>query len=114
MGRKQADTLTSSGTSGKSKQTVTFPDITKLLGELSDRLKERYRFDVFAPASINYGVLLNYRQHWQPQSYQVGDLVSTIPLTPQQTRKLTTKTLVKRTRNVKEIQDSLRTGKDES
>ena len=109
-----ANTLVSSGASGQSSQPVTFPDITKLLGELSDRLKERYRFDVFAPASINYGVLLNYRQHWQPQSYQVGDLVSTIPLAPQETRKFTTKTVVKRTRSVKEIQDSLRSGKDES
>lgn len=108
-----ANTLISNGTSGQPTP-VTFPDITKLLGELSDRLKERYRFDVFAPASINYGVLLNYRQHWQPQSYQVGDLVSTIPLAPQETRKFTTKTVVKKTRNVKEIQDSLRSGKDES
>jgi hypothetical protein len=108
-----ANTLISSGTSGQPTP-VTFPDITKLLGELSDRLKERYRFDVFAPASINYGVLLNYRQHWQPQSYQVGDLVSTIPLAPQETRKFTTKTVVKKTRSVKEIQDSLRSGKDES
>jgi hypothetical protein len=108
-----ANTLISSGTSGQPTP-VTFPDITKLLGELSGRLKERYRFDVFAPASINYGVLLNYRQHWQPQSYQVGDLVSTIPLAPQETRKFTTKTVVKKTRSVKEIQDSLRSGKDES
>ena len=105
--------LLQSTSSGPSQQ-VTFPDITKLLGELSDRLKERYRFDVFAPASINYGVLLNYRQHWQPQSYQVGDLVSTIPLAPQETRKFTTKTVVKKTRSVKEIQDSLRSSKDES
>jgi len=109
-----AETLMLGGTSNQSSQPVTFPDITKLLGELSDRMKERYRFDVFAPASINYGVLLNYRQHWQPQSYQVGDLVSTIPLAPQETRKFTTKTVVKKTRSVKEIQDSLRSGKDES
>ena len=93
---------------------VTFPDLSKLLKELDASLKEKYRFDVFAPASINYGLLLNYRQHWQPQSYQVGNLVSTIPLAPQETRRYTTKTVVKRTRNVKEISDSLRSGKDES
>ena len=93
---------------------VTFPDLSKLLTELDGLLKEKYRFDVFAPASINYGLLLNYRQHWQPQSYQVGNLVSTIPLAPQETRRYTTKTVVKRTRNVKEISDSLRSGKDES
>ncbi len=93
---------------------VTFPDITKLLAELDTMLKERYRFDVFAPASINYGLLLNYRQHWVPQSYQVGNLVTTIPLAPQETRRYTTKTVVKKTRNIKEIEDSLHSGKDES
>src|SRR6267143_413700 len=77
-------------------------------------LKEAYRFDIFAPSSINYGLLLNYRKHWQPQSYQVGNLVSTIPLAPQETRRFTTKTVVKKTRNVKEIDDSVRSGKDES
>ena len=89
-------------------------DITKLLTQLDAALKERYRFDVFAPASINYGLLLNYRQRWQPQSYQVGNLVSTIPLAPQETRRYTTKTVIKKTRNIKEIDESLRTGKDES
>ena len=97
-----------------SSQTITFPDLAKLLQSLDGMLKETYRFDVFAPDSINYGLLLNYRQHWQPQSYQVGNLVSTIPLAPQETRRYTTKTVIKKTRNVKEIDDSLRSGKDES
>jgi len=93
---------------------ITFPDLKELLMTLDAMLKETYRFDVFAPASINYGLLLNYRQHWQPQSYQVGNLVSTIPLAPQETRRYTTKSVIKRTRNVKEIDDSVRSGKDES
>ncbi len=93
---------------------VTFPEITGLLMSLSGLLQERYRFDVFAPASINYGLLLNYRQHWVPQSYQVGNLVSTIPLAPQETRRYTTKTVVKKTRSQKEIDDGLRSGKDET
>ena len=59
--------------------------------------------------------LLNYRQHWQPQSYQVGNLVSTIPLAPQEVRRYTTKrVVVKPSRKVKEINDDLRSGKDES
>jgi hypothetical protein len=91
-----------------------FLDLPKLLDALDKMLKEPYRFDVFAPASINYGLLLNYRQHWKPQSYQVGNLVSTIPLAPQETRRFTTKTVIKKTRNVKEIDDSLRTGKSET
>jgi hypothetical protein len=94
--------------------TPTFPDLATLLNKVNAILKERYRFDVFAPASINYGVLLNYRQHWQPQSYQVGNLVSTIPLAPQETRRYTTKSVVKKTRNVKEISNALRSKKDDS
>jgi len=89
-------------------------ELIDLLEKLDAMLKEHYRFDVFAPASINYGLLLNYRQHWVPQSYQVGNLVTTIPLAPQETRRYTTKTVVKKTRSVKEIEDSLRSGKDEA
>ncbi len=91
-----------------------FTELKNLITELDLMLKEPYRFDVFAPGSINYGVLFNYRQRWQPQSYQVGNLVTSIPLAPQETRRYTTKTVVKKTRSVKEIEDSLRTGKDES
>jgi hypothetical protein len=91
----------------------TFPEVTELFEALSDMLKERYRFDVFAPASINYGLVLNYRQHWKPQSYQVGNLASTIPLAPQETRKYTTKTVVKKARNAKELDESLRSGKED-
>jgi hypothetical protein len=93
---------------------VTFQQLTDLINELDQMLREPYRFDVFAPNSINYGLLLNYRQRWQPQSYQVGNLVSSIPLAPQETRRYTTKSVVKKTRSVKEIEDSLRSGKDES
>src|SRR5262249_40202932 len=99
--------------SGPMEQSVTVRDIATLLKELDKMLKERYRFDVFAPASINYGLLLNYRQHWKPQSYQVGNLVKTIPLAPQEARRYTTKTVVKKTRNVKEIEEALRNRKDE-
>ncbi len=95
-------------------QAAKFTDLKNLLNSLDGMLKEPYRFDVFAPDSINYGLLLNYRQHWQPQSYQVGNLVSTIPLAPQETRRYTTKTVIKKTRNVKEIDDAIRSGKDES
>jgi len=97
-----------------SMQDIKFTDLKKLLTSLDGMLKETYRFDVFAPDSINYGLLLNYRQRWRPQSYQVGNLVSTIPLAPQETRRYTTKTVIKKTRNVKEIDDSVRSGKDES
>lgn len=101
-------------TSGSSDPDVNFEDLKNLLRELDAILAERYHFDVFAPDSINFGLLLNYRQRWEPQSYQVGNLVSTIPLAPQETRRYTTKTVVKRSRSTKEINDSVRTGKNDS
>ena len=91
-----------------------FPELETLFNKLSNMLKERYSFDVFAPASINYGLLLNYRQKWHPQSYQVGSLVKTIPLGPGETRKYTTKTVVKKSRNAKELNESLRSDKEDS
>jgi hypothetical protein len=91
-----------------------FPELETLFSRLSNMLKERYRFDVFAPASINYGLLLNYRQRWQPQSYQVGNLVKTIPLGPGETRKYTSKTVVKKSRHAKELNESLRSNKEDS
>jgi hypothetical protein len=90
---------------------LNFPEVETLFKELSDMLKERYRFDVFAPASINYGLLLNYRQKWEPQSYQVGNLAATIPLAPGETRKYATKKVVKKSRNAKELNDSLYSNK---
>lgn len=90
-----------------------FPEIKTLFFNLSEMLKERYQFDIFAPASINYGLLLNYRQKWVPQSYQVGDLVKTITLGAGEIKKYTTKTVVKKARNAKELDESLRSNKED-
>ena len=104
----------SPGNSAPSAATVLdFPELETLFNKLSGMLKERYSFDVFAPASINYGLLLNYRQKWTPQSYQVGSLVKTIPLGPGETRKYTTKTVVKKSRSAKELNESLRSNKED-
>jgi hypothetical protein len=94
-------------------QTASTPQVAELLTELEQMLREKYVFDIFAPNSINYGLLINYRQHWKPISYQVGNLVSTIPLAPQEVRKYTTKSIVKKTRNIKEMNDSLHATKSE-
>ena len=62
-----------------------FLDLNQLLQSLDAMLKEKYCFDVFAPDSINYGLVLNYRQHWQPQrSSSGGKFWSPLaPLAPQ-------------------------------
>src|SRR5438128_7164942 len=88
--------------------------LTQLLTELETRLAERYAFDVFAQNSINFGIMVTYRQTWEPQQYQVGDLVSTIPLAPKEIRRYTTRVLTKKTRAVKEIEDNLQNRKTET
>jgi hypothetical protein len=88
--------------------------LSRLLDEIALRLKERYAFAVFAKDSVNFGILITYRQTWTPESYQVGDLVSTLPLAPRETRRYTTKRVVKKTRAVKEVEDALRTTRTES
>jgi hypothetical protein len=88
--------------------------LEQLLRELDRRLTERYAFDVFAANSINFGIMVTYRQAWEPVQYQVGDLVSTIPLAPKEIRRYTTRAVTKKSRAVKEIEDSLQTRKSES
>jgi hypothetical protein len=88
--------------------------LSQLLSQLEKRLSERHAFDVFAKNSINFGILVTYRQTWVPHNYQVGDLVSTIPLAPKEIRRYTTKKVTKKTRAVKELEDNLQTRKTES
>src|SRR6059058_832511 len=85
-----------------------------LLRTLDKLLTERYAFDVFAKDSINLGIMVTYRQTWEPQNYQVGDLVSTIPLAPKEVRRYTTRVVTKKTRAVKEIDNSLQIRKNDS
>lgn len=90
------------------------PPPPELLRQIETLLNERYAFEIFAPGSVNFGILVSYRQQWSPVNYQVGDLVRTITLTPKETRKVTTKRVVKKERNVKEMENSLRVRKDEA
>lgn len=75
---------------------------------------EPYAFDVFAPNSVNFGLLTTYRQEWTPLNFQVGDLVSTVPLAPKETRRYTVKSVVKKSRNRKESENALRIRKQDS
>lgn len=85
-----------------------------LLTQLEKLLSERYAFDVFARNSVNFGILVTYRQTWKPEQYQVGDLVSTIPLAPKEIRRYTTRSVTKKSRAVKELEDNLQTRKTEA
>ena len=83
--------------------------LEKLLTDLDAMLRQPYAFDVFAPGSVNFGVLTTYRQTWRSQSYQVGDLVATMPLAPKEVQRYTTRRVEKRSRARKEVDDNLRT-----
>ena len=86
----------------------------ELMLEIDRRLGERYKFDIFAPNSTNYGIMLTYRQAWTPKNYQVGDLVSTIPLAPKEVRRYSKKRIVKKSRSQKELEDAQSTRSSES
>ncbi len=85
-----------------------------LLDKLEKKLAERYAFDVFKPGAINFGVMITYRQKWEPQRYQVADLVKTIPLAPKEVRRYTTRAVTKKTRADKELEDNVTTQRSES
>jgi hypothetical protein len=88
--------------------------LAALLGQMDKLLSDRrYVFDVFAANTVNFGLLLTYRQTWVPQQYQVGDLVKTIPLAPREVMRYTTRTVTKKTRATKELEDNVQTLKDE-
>jgi hypothetical protein len=89
-----------------------------IIDELRRRRSEAYPFRYFAASprsrSVNFGLMVTYRQKWAPVSYQVGELVSTIPLAPMEIRKFSRKTVVKRTRLQKEIESNLISRRTES
>jgi hypothetical protein len=87
--------------------------IYTLLDSLDKILEHPYAFHVFVPNSINFGIQITYRQKWEPKKYQVGELVSTIPLAPKEVRRYTTRRVSKKTRNIKELEDALRTQRSE-
>src|SRR5690348_9915133 len=98
-----ADATASNPLGGSSRLAALLAQMDKLL---SDR---RYVFDIFAKNTINFGLLLTYRQTWVPQQYQVGDLVKTIPLAPREVMRYTTRTVIKKTRATKELEDNVQT-----
>jgi hypothetical protein len=81
--------------------------LSKLILEIGRAVNEPYAFDVFAPDSFNYGLMITYRQQWEPGEYQAGDLAATIPLAPGETRKYSKKRIVKKSRAEREIEKSM-------
>lgn len=88
--------------------------LSRLIGEIGEYLSEPYAFDIFAPDSYNFGLLITYRQKWTPGPYQAGNLVATIPLAPGEIRKYSKRKVVKTSRAEKEIEKSMSTRSQQS
>jgi len=80
--------------------------VGRLLRDIAARLAEPYQFDIFAPDSYNFGVVFTYRQCWKPLTYQVGSLVSSMPLAPGEKRSFTKRRTVKESSARKDVRGS--------
>ena len=88
--------------------------IRDLVDQLQERLASAYKFDVFAPNSVNYGVVFTFRQKWEPANYQAGRLISSLPLAPKEVRRYSTKRVVTKSKNEKFLDDREFSGRNES
>jgi hypothetical protein len=92
---------------------VRLDDLHANLQALQRRFREPYSFTIFAAGpkarSINFGLLVTYRQQWSPLGYQAGPLLKTIPLAPKEVRRYSKKHVTKRTRTRKEVTRALQT-----
>ena len=84
----------------KLEEPESFDQFHQNLRALDRAIKEPYRFSIYAAneseRSVNFGVVATYRQKWEPVSYQVGELVKTVPLAPKEIRRFTKKVAVRR------------------
>lgn len=79
-----------------------------------EQASEGYPFTVFAAGSVNFGLLVTYRQRWDPVSYQVGRLAKTITLAPKETVSFTTRQVVKLSMSQKQINSAQQMRKDDA
>lgn len=93
------------------------PPNPSLIQKLRDILKGKYAFTAFGAdannKAINFGLVVTYRQRWEPVSYQVGELHKTITLAPGESRKYSRKTKLTRKRAEKEVEKNSSILKDE-
>jgi hypothetical protein len=98
--------------------TDTFDQFHPNLAALAQAMKEPYRFSIYAAnnveRSVNFGIVATYRQRWEPVSYQVGELVKTVPLCPKEVRRFTKKVAIRKSRAEKEVENSLQSRKTET
>ncbi|MGI8425449.1 MAG: hypothetical protein ACR2M4_02405 [Actinomycetota bacterium] len=79
-----------------------------------EQASEGYPFTIFAAGSVNFGILVTYRQRWDPVSYQVGRLVKTLTLAPKEMVSFTTRQVVKLSMSQKQINSAQQMRKDDA
>lgn len=85
-----------------------------LIASLDERRKESYAFTHYAAGTVNVGIIVTYRQVWEPLSYQAGELARTITLAPKETRKFAKKVTLRSKRAEKEVRNNQSARRDES
>lgn len=89
----------------------------RTLDQLVQRARSAYPAKYFAAnkrqRSVNFGVLINYRQRWTPTAYQVGELIKSVSLTPGESRTYLKKMSKEVKRASKEIESNLESLKSE-
>lgn len=90
----------------------------RILTALKSRALSHYPATFFAAnrkeRSVNFGLLLTYRQRWEPTAYQVGELIKSIPLAPKEIRKYSKKIVMKEKRARKEVEANVENLKSET
>jgi hypothetical protein len=90
----------------------------RILTELKTRALSQYPVRYFAAnrkeCSVNFGLMITYRQTWTPTAYQVGELIQSIPLAPGESRRYSKKTTRKEKRSQKEIRSNLSAQKSDT
>lgn len=93
------------------------PPPDTFLNRLRALLNRLYAFTIFGAnskeRSVNFGIIVTYRQKWTPVAYQAGDLVKTITLAPKESRKFSRKMTVNRKRAEKEVEKASSLRRDE-
>ncbi|MBO3751115.1 hypothetical protein J5X84_34010 [Streptosporangiaceae bacterium NEAU-GS5] len=81
---------------------VARPSLTDLLSLLKRMIDQAYPFTVYGAdagsRSVNFGIVITYRQTWTPVTYQVGRLVASLPLAPGESRKVARRDVIRRKR----------------
>lgn len=69
---------------------------------------------IFAAGTVNFGLLVTYRQKWEPVTYQAGRLAKTLTLAPKETASYSTRQVVKRSLSRKQMEANQQILKEDS